>query len=39
MMNPNNKVVKGYEPIMPTFQGSLRPQDIKGLQAYIESLK
>lgn len=36
---PNAKVVKGFEPIMPTFQGLLRPHEVKGLQAYIESLK
>jgi cytochrome c oxidase subunit 2 len=39
MLQPNAKVVKGYEPIMPTFQGLLRPHEIKGLVAYIESLK
>jgi len=39
MLQPNAKVVKGYEPIMPTFQGLLRNHEIKGLVAYIESLK
>lgn len=39
MMQPNAKVVKGFEPIMPTFQGMLRNHEIRGLQAYIESLK
>lgn len=39
MLQPNAKVVKGFEPIMPTFQGLLRNHEIKGLQAYIESLK
>jgi cytochrome c oxidase subunit II len=39
MLQPAAKVVKGYEPIMPTFQGLLRNHEIKGLQAYIESLK
>jgi cytochrome c oxidase subunit 2 len=39
MFQPNAKVVKGFEPIMPTFQGLLRPHEVKGLQAYIESLK
>lgn len=39
MLQPNNKVVQGYEPVMPTFQGLLRPHEIRGLQAYIESLK
>jgi len=39
MMQPTAKVVKGFEPIMPTFQGLLRPHEIRGLVAYIESLK
>ena len=39
MLQPNAKVVKGFEPIMPTFQGLLRNHEIKGLVAYIESLK
>jgi cytochrome c oxidase subunit II len=39
MMQPNAKVVKGFEPIMPTFQGMLRNHEIRGLAAYIESLK
>ncbi|MFM2124822.1 MAG: cytochrome c oxidase subunit [Acidobacteriota bacterium] len=39
MLQPNAKVVKGFEPVMPTFQGLLRNHEIKGLIAYIESLK
>jgi cytochrome c oxidase subunit II len=39
MMQPNAKVVDGYEPIMPTFQGLLRENEIRGLVAYIKSLK
>jgi cytochrome c oxidase subunit II len=39
MMNPNAKVVKGFDPIMPTFQGLLKPNQVNGLVAYIESLK
>jgi cytochrome c oxidase subunit 2 len=39
MMNPQAKVVKGYDPIMPTFQGLLKPNQVNGLLAYIESLK
>ena len=38
-MQPQAKIVKGFEPIMPTFQGLLRRQDIRGLMAYIKSLK
>ena len=39
MMQPSAKVVKGFEPVMPTFQGLLRPHEIRGLVAYIESVK
>ena len=39
MMQPQAKVVKGFEPIMPTFQGLLKPNQANGLVAYIESLK
>ena len=39
MMNPQAKVVKGFDPIMPTFQGLLKPNQANGLVAYIESLK
>src|SRR3984893_11676418 len=39
MMQPQAKVVKGFDPIMPTFQGLLKPNQINGIVAYIESLK
>jgi cytochrome c oxidase subunit 2 len=39
MMNPNAKVVQGFEPVMPTFQGLLRPHEQEGLIAYIKSLQ
>jgi cytochrome c oxidase subunit 2 len=39
MMFPQAKIVKGYEGIMPSFQGLLHPQDVRGLIAYIKSLK
>jgi len=39
MMSPQAKVVKGFDPIMPTFQGLLKPNQVNGLVAYIESLK
>jgi cytochrome c oxidase subunit 2 len=37
MAQPNAKVVKGFEPIMPAF--TLRNHEVRGLAAYIESLK
>jgi cytochrome c oxidase subunit II len=39
MMQPNAKIVDGFEPIMPTFQGLLRQNEINGLVAFIKSLK
>jgi cytochrome c oxidase subunit 2 len=38
MMQPQAKIVKGYDPIMPTFQGLLRETEIQGLEAFIKSL-
>lgn len=39
MMLPQAKIVAGFDPIMPTFQGLLRENEIKGLLAFIQSLK
>ena len=39
MLNPMAKVVAGYDPVMPTFQGILKNVDIDGLIAYIKSLE
>jgi cytochrome c oxidase subunit II len=39
MMVPGAKVVDGFDNIMPTFQGLLRENEIRGLVAYIKSLK
>jgi cytochrome c oxidase subunit 2 len=39
MMLPQAKIVAGFDPIMPTFQGLLRENEIQGLMAYIKSLK
>jgi cytochrome c oxidase subunit 2 len=39
MMLPQAKIVKGFDPIMPTFQGLLRENEINGLIAFIKSLK
>jgi cytochrome c oxidase subunit 2 len=38
MMQPNAKIVDGFDPIMPTFQGLLRQNEINGLVAFIKSL-
>ena len=39
MMFPQAKIVAGFDPIMPTFQGLLRENEINGLMAFIKSLK
>src|SRR5271168_1496934 len=38
MMQPQAKIVAGFEPIMPTFQGLLRVHEQQGLVAFIKSL-
>ena len=35
---PRAKVVAGYDPVMPTFQGILKERDVDALIAYIKSL-
>ena len=39
MMQPGAKIVEGFDNIMPTFQGLLRENEIRGLVAYIKSLQ
>ncbi|TFH02275.1 MAG: cytochrome c oxidase subunit II [Calditrichales bacterium] len=39
MLEPQKKVVQGFQPVMPTFQGVLRDRQIDALIAYIKSLK
>ena len=38
IMNPTAKIVSGYQPIMPTYQGQLSEDQIVQLIAYIKSL-
>jgi len=38
ILNPNARVVAGYQAVMPTYQGRLKDRDITALIAYIESL-
>jgi cytochrome c oxidase subunit 2 len=38
MMTPLAKIVAGYQPIMPTYQGQLSEEQIMQLIAYIKSL-
>ena len=38
ILTPNAKVVAGFEPVMPTYQGQLSEEEIVQLIAYIKSL-
>lgn len=38
MLNPTAKVVKGYTPLMPTYQGQISEEEILQLISYIRSL-
>ena len=38
ILNPTAKVVKGYRPLMPTYQGQLSEEEILQLISYIKSL-
>jgi cytochrome c oxidase subunit 2 len=39
ILQPNAKIVAGYQPIMPSFQGLVTEDQILALTAYIKSLK
>jgi cytochrome c oxidase subunit 2 len=39
IVNPQAKIVVGYQPIMPTFRGQLSEEEIIELIRYIQSLK
>ncbi|OLB96963.1 MAG: hypothetical protein AUI02_01690 [Acidobacteria bacterium 13_2_20CM_2_57_12] len=39
ILQPNAKIVAGYPPLMPTFQGQLTEEQIFALTAYIKSLQ
>ena len=38
IMNPQAKIVAGYQPLMPTFQGLVNEEGLMQLIAYIKSL-
>jgi cytochrome c oxidase subunit 2 len=38
ILSPTAKVVKGFKPIMPTFQGIVSEEQLNALVAYIKSL-
>lgn len=39
IIDPGSQIVRGYEPIMPTFSGNASEEEILQLIAYIRSLK
>lgn len=39
ILQPNAKIVAGYQPVMPTFQGLVSEEQILSLTAYIKSLQ
>ena len=39
ILNPNAKIVAGFQPLMPTFQGQLTEEQLLGLIAYVKSLE
>lgn len=38
IMNPSAKVVKGYQPLMPTYAGQMNEEQAMQLMAYIKTL-
>ena len=38
ILNPTADIVKGYKPLMPTYQGQLSEEEILQLISYIKSL-
>jgi cytochrome c oxidase subunit 2 len=38
ILNPQSKVVRGFAPIMPTFQGQVNEEDLLKLLAYVKSM-
>jgi cytochrome c oxidase subunit 2 len=39
MMEPNADIVSGYQPVMPTYAGTLDAAEVAALVEYIESLR
>ncbi len=39
ILQPKAKIVAGYQPVMPTFQGLVKEEQIGNLTAYIKSLQ
>ena len=39
ILSPQAKIVSGFQPIMPTFQGQVTEEQLVSLVAYVKSLK
>ncbi len=39
ILNPQEHIVTGYDPVMPTFQGRLKDREITALIEYMKTLK
>lgn len=39
ILNPSAKLVAGFEPLMPTYQGQIGEEDIRALIEYIKTLQ
>ena len=39
ILNPQAKIVAGFEPVMPTYQGRLKDKEITAIIAYLKTLE
>ena len=39
VVDPNAKIVKGFQPIMPSFKATLKDEELAALIAYLKTLK
>lgn len=39
ILDPNARVVKGFQPVMPTFKGQLKDDDVTAVIAYLKTVK
>ena len=39
IVEPNAKIVKGFQPIMPSFKATLRDEDLAAVVSYLKTLQ
>jgi cytochrome c oxidase subunit 2 len=39
ILDPQAKIVLGFQPVMPTFQGRLKDQEITAIIEYVKTVK